>query len=376
MNPLFVKQLPFFGFLFFALFVLSMIIFFKYRTRISLILYYLGFVTLALGLGEIWIWAGATLERTSTFFEGSYTRNHFIWDQDLGYRLAPGPRRAQSTKRFRSGELIYSVTYTINALGLREVASNDAGPAVLFFGDSFTFGEGVSDADTLPAQFARLSGYSVFNLGVHGYGPHQFLRMLEVGRAEQIGIQKDRAVVIFTLLPSHVERVAGRSTWDQDGPLYQITSAGLSFRGSFHSQSSIANRILEKSYVYKLIESMFSETGDRQRLLAILEKANEIVKHRYGSDMLVITWDEGSLRGSQTNADRAAWIRDNLAKSGIANLTVSQITPQLGEAGYYLAGDGHPSPAAYAALAEALAKYFGLHQASLEGQKKQRPHPS
>jgi hypothetical protein len=47
-EPIVCKTAAFFGFLFFALFVLSMIIFFKYRTRTSLILYYLGFVTLAL----------------------------------------------------------------------------------------------------------------------------------------------------------------------------------------------------------------------------------------------------------------------------------------------------------------------------------------
>jgi len=54
---------------------------------------------------------------------------------------------------------------------------------------------------------------------------------------------------------------------------------------------------------------------------------------------------------------RAEWIRDNLKSSGIPYIPVSQIKPQLQGADYYIPGDGHPSPAAYAAVAAAILKY-------------------
>src|SRR5215467_7128151 len=198
-------RLPLWGLLFVGLFVLLMVTF-RCRTPTSLSLYYLSFVFLALGLGEFWLW---TQNQSNTYFEGDYTANYWIPDHELGYGLTPAQRQVKSIKRSRGGELIYDVTYTINSLGFREVANNGEGPPVFFFGDSFTFGEVVNDSDTLPTQFSQICGCSVFNFGVHGYGPHQFLRMLEVGRLEKIGIQKKPALVVFSLLRSHVDRAAG-----------------------------------------------------------------------------------------------------------------------------------------------------------------------
>jgi len=290
-------------------------------------------------------------------YEGNYAINHTRVDQELGGALSFGPRQAHSIKRSPGGEsLIYDVTYTINALGLRDVPHNGAGPPAFFFGDSFTFGEGVGDTDTLPARFAQMSGFSVFNFGVHGYGVHQFLRMLEISRVEELGIRKEHPLVVFTLLPTHVDRGAG-SFWDPGGPLYEISSTGINFRGSFLSHRGITDRILNKSYIYKRILPILLETKNRSRLLAMVERANEIVKHRYGTDMLVVVWDTGLYEPTKYDVARATWIRDSLAKSGIASISVSQIVPKLQGADYYIAGDGHPNPVAYAAVAEAIFRF-------------------
>lgn len=47
------------------------------------------------------------------------------------------------------------------------------GPPILVFGDSYTGGDGVDDADSYPAQLSRLLGRRVVNHGVAGYGPLQ-----------------------------------------------------------------------------------------------------------------------------------------------------------------------------------------------------------
>jgi hypothetical protein len=354
--PLFLKQIPVFGFLFVGIFVL-LLIFFKYRTRGSLTIYYISFVMLGLGLGEFYLSAHAFEPSNSNFENADANGNHMIADNDLGYQLAPGPRQAHFIKRSSKGEPIYNVTYTINALGLRGANQSGSTPTVFFFGDSFTFGEGVSDVETLPARFAQTSGYSVFNFGVHGYGAQQFLRALEVSRPERMGIRKEHALVVFSLLNTHVDRAAGRAPWDTDGPLYENLPGGLTLSGSFRSLHGMPGRILNKSNIYKQIRTMFSEAGDRQRLLAIIEAANKLVKQRYGTDMIVIFWDSFPRTPPQHETVRAAWLRENLTKSGIANLPVSEMVPPLQGSEYYIAGDGHPNATAYLAAAAALFKY-------------------
>jgi len=355
--PLLLKQMPFFGFLFVGLFVL-LLIFFKHRTRSSLmIVYYLSFVMLGLGLCEFYlcVW---TFDTSNSSVENDNTNgNNFIADNDLGYKLAPGPRQAHFIKRSNNGALIYNVTYKINTLGFRGADQSGGKPTVFFFGDSFTFGEGVSDLETLPARFAEISGHSVFNFGVPGYGAQQFLRALEVSRPEHMGIRNDHALIVFSLLNTHVDRAAGRAPWDTDGPLYEISPGGVTLSGSFRSVHGLTERILNKSYIYKLIRPMFSEARDRQRLLAIIEAANKLVRERYGTDMIVIFWDSFPSTPPQHELVRAAWLRENLTKSGIVNLPVSKMGPPLQGSEYYIASDGHPNAAAYLAAAAALFGY-------------------
>ena len=95
------------------------------------------------------------------------------------------PGRFHAEKRDpKTGAVIYLADYTIDANLVRQTISSEKGPALVFFGDSFTFGEGLNDADTLPQVFADLLGRKqrVLNLGFSGYGPQQFLAELQTGR--------------------------------------------------------------------------------------------------------------------------------------------------------------------------------------------------
>ena len=57
--------------------------------------------------------------------------------------------------------MLHNVTYTTESNGLRVAPpwrKNDLAGTVLFFGCSFTFGEGLNDSETLPYQVGIQSG--------------------------------------------------------------------------------------------------------------------------------------------------------------------------------------------------------------------------
>ena len=91
----------------------------------------------------------------------------FVADPVTGW--IPRPAATIRGVRARDGRVIYDATYTLDAVGRRITPGGDGpGDTILFLGDSFTFGDGVADADTLPARFAAATAgaFQVVNLGV------------------------------------------------------------------------------------------------------------------------------------------------------------------------------------------------------------------
>lgn len=68
-------------------------------------------------------------------------------------------------------------------------------PKVLAVGDSFTFGDQVSDLDTWPACLQKKMGYGVVNAGVFGYGAAQALK-----RAKYELLTNSYDFIIFSIL--------------------------------------------------------------------------------------------------------------------------------------------------------------------------------
>ena len=137
---------------------------------IGLVIAALLYLAIDLTLGYLAIRGGPQSEST----EGSITRT----DDLLGWALRPGT----SARHTRSTE--FDVTYRVDDAGFRAVPRPDfPRRRVWFFGDSYTFGHGVGDADTFTARLAATwldAGVEVVNAGVNGFGLEQML-----GRFEQ-----------------------------------------------------------------------------------------------------------------------------------------------------------------------------------------------
>jgi hypothetical protein len=106
------------------------------------------------------------------------------------YELVPGLIARQA---FPGPAGDRTVTYTIDGRGLRTAARESSGepapardgPRVAVVGDSFVFGQGVADRDTLPAQLERQLGARLdveaeaLNLGVPGYNVEQLAAVVD-----------------------------------------------------------------------------------------------------------------------------------------------------------------------------------------------------
>ena len=113
-------------------------------------------------------------------------------------------------------EVIFDVIYNFDLLYRRMVLDVPVGTMdkfVIFFGGSQTFGEGLADADTIPAIVQKgTSQHRVYNYAYKGYGPHQMLRKLETSTLSEEVPEKD-GIAFFQYFGFHVNRVMGRMSY-------------------------------------------------------------------------------------------------------------------------------------------------------------------
>jgi hypothetical protein len=274
-------------------------------------------------------------------------------DADLG-RV---PRRGIVTRSVRrsEGQTLYDVRYTIGANGLRATpGSGIEGPAIVFFGGSFMFGEGVEDDETLPAYVAaKLGGRSVLNAGFHGYGPHQMLRSLEQGRLEVL-VPEGVDEVVYLGIEGHEARAAGRVTWDIAGPRYELRDGIPVYDGPFHRglpwfALKAARRVgLLRNLVAASLRADAEETAaDRERYAAIIARAAALAQERWGARFTVLFWDSAE-----------SDLPEFLESRGLKVLRVSEALGEGGWKAWMIPGDGHPAAPGHAAMARLLVAYL------------------
>lgn len=231
-----------------------------------------------------------------------YSEGYYTEDAVLG--TSPSKGHEGHATRSAHGKQIYDVTYTIDSNGLRIAPPVNAGPAgcILFFGDSFTFGEGIKDTETLPYQVGIESGgrYRTYNFGFHGYGPHHMLAAIEHGLVgHDVECRPD--VAIYSALADHALRVAGKVSYGQHGPRYQLTSdGGVRAAGRFDDDEpppwSWPARIrskLNKSALFRLVTDRHPAPTDQDTdlVLAIVQRSRDLLYAEYpGIRFHVILW--------------------------------------------------------------------------------------
>jgi hypothetical protein len=261
----------------------------------------------------------------------------------------------------KSGVSIYRVDYTIGSNLLRETHSVETGPAIVFFGDSFTFGEGLNDADTLPQLFADLLGRKqrVLNLGFSGYGPPQFLAELQTGRFDGV-IGAQPRLFIFMTMAEHAERTACRPVWARLGPRYALENGHVALKGAcYEGLRARAREWLENMASYRLFIEPYLQKGtheDVELYVRILLASVSLAKEKYGVATLIpYIPADGYLNGTGFSDDD---IIQRLRDGGATVIDVSLAKDEAAGAKLRIGGEGHPMPLANRLRASLLEEYI------------------
>lgn len=281
-------------------------------------------------------------------------------DAQLGY--CPVPVAAQTrTVKTLDGRVAYDVLHTSGSTGWRVTPQHpEAERAVLFFGCSFTAGVGVNDDEVYPWQVAQLlgAGYQVYNFGVGGYGPHQFLALLQSERLDAI-FKKYRDIQVFFLnIDSHERRSAGMVEWDSGGPRYVLEDGRAVRRGTFADAAPLGTRFdgaWKRSELFRDVLLVRMKWRREQMLTlqqGILVEAQRVLKERDPQARMTVL----------LNPD-AAGLASAYREAGLVALDVTGMLPGWPDpARYEIPDDRHPTPAAHAALAQGIAAYIRAHE--------------
>lgn len=299
------------------------------------------------------------------YHEGDYTHDFFLPDEWLGYKVRPD---AAVTSIKKSDEtVIYDVLYTLDPYHRRVTPVKNAeerSKYLLFFGDSFTFGEGLNDDETLPYYVAELAtAYRPYNYGLSGYGPQQMLAQLQSPDILE-NITESEGAAIYVFIDAHVERAIGSmyvyNAWGDQMPFYTTDWSGnLIRKGNFTTGRPLLSTLyglLAKSEVTKYYNLNIPGTlasSHYQHTARIVAAARDTFEAKFNStDFYVVIYpDEG---------DYAEDIVPFFEQANLKVLNYDELMKLDPEQGLSIAGDGHPTGKANKIVAEKIVKDSGL----------------
>lgn len=289
--------------------------------------------------------AGIVRPPLAEYFDGIATtqdRPHAEQDAQLAFRLVPDNRVHYVRTRF--GKVVYDVVYTTDANGFRQDGLPPVdGPRVMILGDSFAFGEGLNDDQTL-GYFFKKRGFAAVNLGVPGMGPHQVLRQLQLGVPNES--PGPSAHAFLDVIDEHIDRVNGRRPWLHDSPRFDVGADGRPvLNGTFLPDSAFVERLLVGSRLAALIEGrlMRDLSGEERRFVAILREIDRLAREEYRAPLLV-AYHSGTAINRDLTGNRARML-ELLRQSGVAFFDVYAEIPGIARDidRYFIPLDGHPT---------------------------------
>jgi hypothetical protein len=272
----------------------------------------------------------------------------------LGFRPAPNTS-AVATATY-DGRPIYKVTYHIDGDGGRVTPPAPPGADFyVFLGDSFMFGQGIRDEETLPAQFAKLNDGKVrtVNLSAPGNAPNHLVRAFEAGLMDRYRGQPVKAVVVW-IIPAQLARVTGDGSWLGSSPRYELSDGKLVHTGSFNEHRwshPLAGLKYWLGETFAFVGAIGREQRQREQadlFVAMMARLRDFAREKFDAPLVVIySWpDEKSKAGHGDSAVAQPMLVDILNRVrqlGVETLRVDDVASGQPTDAILIPHDGHPT---------------------------------
>ncbi len=282
-------------------------------------------------------------------------------DPVMGFRPLPNTE-VIATATF-GPETIYRRTYHFDGSAARVTPAGPAGSdTYLFLGDSFIFGQGLVDDQSLAAQFARANDYKVrtVNLGVPGYGPNHFVRAVEAGLLDRYADQSVKAVVSW-IIPAHLARVTGDGSWLGSSPRYVVENGVPRHTGSFneyrwtHPLAGLKHLLGEQFLFVDAIGMRQRQEAQADLFVALMARLQKLVREKFGAPLIVIySWPDETSGSSYGDSKLLVVVLNRLRDLGIPLLSVDSLTRKMDVSLLLIPHDGHPTAYTYELIANEL----------------------
>jgi hypothetical protein len=275
-------------------------------------------------------------------------------DPVLGFRPKPNSE-AINTATFGS-ELVYRQTYHFDGDSARVTPAAPPGAETyLFVGDSFVFGQGLRDNESLAAQFAKINELKVnaVNLGVPGGSFNQTVRAFEAGLLDRYTTQHVKAVITW-IIPAQLARVTGDGSWLGSTPRYVLEDGKLRHTGSFN-EYRLLNPIAGLRYLLGEQFAFIDAIGMKQRqerqvelYVAMLARLQQFAREKFNAPFIAAySWpDEHSSPGYGTSEfaqPMLVAVLDRIRELGIPLISVNTLTNGHPVSRLLIPYDGHPT---------------------------------
>ena len=269
----------------------------------------------------------------------------------LGFRPAPDST-AVATATF-NGQPVYHETYHIDSESSRVTPKAPAGSDLyLFLGDSFMFGQGIRDDETLPWLFAEANKVRTLNLSAPGNAPNHLVRAFEAGLLDRYLGQPVKGVVVW-IIPAQLARTTGDGSWLGSSPRYELSDGKLKHTGSF-TEYRFSHPITGLKYYLGELFPFIEAIGEKQRqeeqlrlFVAMMARLQQYAREKFNAPLVVVySWPDEKTGGTHGDSviDQPMLVDVivQMRKLGIELVRVDDLTAGHPTDKLLIPYDGHP----------------------------------